>query len=139
MTPSINPWISTMTASLVRLCHVVLPLDVVIRMHADFKPTIPDIAHDRTASPRNMRGGQQGSIQQRPEAIVFQHGGAAHLAHETAAEGAFDGAPGLIRTQAEQKRGPHVQPLEQAGQPRDPFQGAAIRIHVDFERNPQNN
>ena len=75
----------------------VLPRDVIVTMHANFKTGVTHAAHFIAGVPTNIRPGEQGAVEQRAKPVVFKHIGSRNLAQEPRAEHAADGAAGVIR------------------------------------------
>src|SRR6185312_11680431 len=85
--------------------HAVLPLDMVVGVHADLEAPALDFLHKRAAAPPYVRPGQQNSIEKGFEAIVLQHRGPFHLTHEAGAQYPLDCAAGVVRSDTEQEGG----------------------------------
>ncbi len=112
---------------------MVLPGHVVPGVDAHLESGLRNRAHDGCGAQANVRTGQQGAIEQCLQTVMFQHRGALDFAQKALAEDAFDGAAGVVGSQAEQKGGVGGVRLQEGLQARDAFPGAAQRIDVNFE------
>ena len=112
---------------------MILPAHMVMAMDADFKSIVAHLTHDGRTGAADVGAGQQRSIQQGLDTVMFQHRSTRHLAQETGAEYAPDGAPGMIRAQREKESGLGLMALECLHQTWHTFMSAAIGINVDFQ------
>src|SRR4029077_482737 len=117
-----------------RPCDTILPAHVIPGVHADLEPATRDLLHLEAATAADARTGKQHSIEQGLQSVVLEHGGALHLAEKPAAECAPDRTPGVIGPEAEEKSGAHTKTLEDGGEVHGALARAAVRIHIDLER-----
>src|SRR5690606_33572846 len=94
---------------------VVLPQDVVVAVQADLEAGRAYRPHLGCARAPDVRTGQKRAVEQRARAVVRQHRGACDLAQKAAAEDSAQGAPGVVRSDAEEKGGLRAVALEQPG------------------------
>jgi hypothetical protein len=74
----------------------------------------------------DIRRGQQGTVQQGLDAVMFQHRSARHLANKAGAEHALDRTPGMIRAKREEKSCLRIVALQRFNQARHAFARAAM-------------
>ncbi len=115
------------------LGHAVLPGHVVPGMDSRFEPCAGHAAHLVDPMLSNVGAWQQRAIQQGFQAIMFQHRSTLYLPQESFPENPFDGAPGMVRLQAEQKSRVRLACFQKGDQSGHPFKGAAQGIHINFE------
>jgi hypothetical protein len=65
---------------------------------------------------------------------VLEYGSTLDLPQKPAAESAADRTPGVIRSETEEKSGTHAEAFEQRREAHRTFARAAIRIHIDLQR-----
>ncbi len=117
--------------------HEVLPQNVIPGMHADLETRVTHSAQDRCAAPADVGPRQQHAVQQRAQAIVFEHRGAADLGKKSGPEHAPQGAAGVVGTEAEVEAGRHLQALAQGHQRRHTELRAHQRVDVDLQGDSQ--
>ncbi len=118
----------------IRASHAVLPPDVVPRVDADLESLVAHTAQDRRAALADIRAGKHGAIEQGTQSVVRNDGRASHFLHETGTKRALDGAPGVVRSEAEEKCRARIIALEEVEEPRHAFARSTKRIDVDLER-----
>src|SRR5690348_4816383 len=66
--------------------HSILPLDVVVRVHANLETSPGNVLHESTRAPAYVRAGEQNTVHERLQTVVLENGGPLHFAHESRAK-----------------------------------------------------
>ena len=108
-----------------------------LRMQADFEP----VGRNRTqlvpAGTADMRSREQRTVEERAQSVMLEDRCARDLGQESGTEDAPQRPAGMVRTDAEEKRGLCARFDEKACQIRHPLPRSAQRIHVDFQCEPR--
>src|SRR5262249_999317 len=110
---------------IVRTCDTILPSRVIPAVQSHFEAFVADMAHDVAGAAPDVGTGEQRAVEPRLHAVVFNDRSALHLAHESWAEYAPDGAACAIRSDAEKERRAGVVRFEQLDELRHAFARSA--------------
>jgi hypothetical protein len=102
-------------------------------MDTNFKALVGRAAHDVCAALANVWPGQYGAVEQGGETVVGDDRGSLHFGKKPLAEHAPDRAPGVIWSEAEQKRRANVVFFEERKQAWHAFARPFEGINVDLE------
>ena len=114
--------------------EAIVPVDVVVAVHADLVPGAASARRWLRKRARDLRPRQQRAVEQRAPAVHARHVGAQHLGEEAGLEQPADGAAGVIRPAGDEEAGAQPAPLERARQRRDAVAQADVGVDVDLER-----
>jgi hypothetical protein len=113
--------------------QAVVPVDMVVAVHADFVAGVGQGAHVLRKRARDLRSGQQRAVEQRPPAIHARHIGAHRLGEEPGLEQPAHCAAGVIGPAGDEEAGGEGALLQRLRQRRDAVAQADVRIDVDFD------
>jgi hypothetical protein len=114
--------------------HAILPADVVPGVDARLETRVAGRAHDIGRAPADVGSGQQGPVEQRPDAVMPDDRGAPHLPEEAGPEHAPYRASGMIGAERKQEGGVDAVLLQQDDEIGDALARAAQRVDVDLQR-----
>jgi hypothetical protein len=114
--------------------HVVLPAVVVVAVDPRLKPRVAHRPHRPGVAPADVRGRQQGSVEEGPDAIDLDDAGPADLAEKPRPEDAGHRPARLVGSEGEEEAGRRSEFAAVALEVRHPEARSAICVDVNLER-----